>query len=60
MRPMVTKFGKQASTGFKSKETNQADAADIITSRSRDQLKSLYLYYHTAYGHQIWQDGKIS
>ena len=25
----------------------------------RDKLKSLYLYYHNAYGHQTWQDGDL-
>ena len=27
--------------------------------RSCDKLKSLYFYYHSAYGHQIWQDGNL-
>ena len=27
--------------------------------RSRDNLKSLYLYYHSAYSHQTWQAGDL-
>ena len=42
----------QASTSIKtdSNETNQTDAGDAITSKSRDKLKILYLHYHN--GHQ--------
>ena len=43
------------STGFSSNETNHAGAGDVITSRSRDKLKT-YLHYQSAYGHQTWQD----
>ena len=27
--------------------------------KSRDNLKSLYLHYHSAYGHQTWQTGDL-
>ena len=33
------------STGFDSNETNQAGAGDLIMSRSREKLKTLYLRY---------------
>ena len=39
-------------------ETSQADVGDVITSRSRDKLKT-YIHYQSAYGHQTWQDGKL-
>ena len=42
------------STGFDSNKTNQAGTGDVITSRSRDKLKT-YLHYQSAYGHQTWQ-----
>ena len=47
------------STGFDLNETNQAGAGDVITSRSRDKLKTLYLHYHSVYDHQTWQDGNL-
>ena len=40
------------STGFYSNETNQVGAADVITSRSRGNLKKYYPHYQSAYGHQ--------
>ena len=46
-------------TGFDSNGINQAGAGDFITSRSRDKLKTLYLHYQSAYGHQTWQDGNL-
>ena len=48
------------SGGFDSNETTQADAGDVITSRSRDKLKTLYLNYESAYGHQTWEDGNLA
>ena len=51
--PMTTKFGKQVH--LDSNETNQAGVSDVITSRSREKLKPLYLYQN-AYN-QTWQDG---
>ena len=27
--------------------------------RSRDKLKPLYLHYHSAHGHQTWQDDSL-
>ena len=42
--------------GVNSNVANQADAGDVITSRSRDKLKPLYLHYYSAYGHHSWQD----
>ena len=45
------------STGVELNETNQTGAGDLITSRSRNKLKILYLYNHSAYGYQTWQDG---
>ena len=32
-------------------EINQAGAAGVIMSRSRDKLKPFYVHYHRAYGH---------
>ena len=40
------------SMGVDSNETNRAGACDVITSRSYDKPKPLYLHYHSAYGHQ--------
>ena len=45
-------------TGFDSKETNQEGAGDVITSRSRDKIKT-YPHYQSAYGYQTWQDGNL-
>ena len=55
---MANKFGKQVHTsrGIGSNETSQAGAGDVITSRSLDKLKPLYLYYHSTFGHPTWQD----
>ena len=39
-------------------EASQAGVGDVITSRSRDKLKT-YLHYQSVYGHQTWQDGKL-
>ena len=47
------------STGFDSTETNQAAASEVITSRSRDKLKTLYLHYQRIYAHQAWQNGNL-
>ena len=41
------------STGFDSNQTNQAGAGDLITSRSSDKLKVIYLDYHSAYGTKL-------
>ena len=30
-----------------------------VLAKSRHKLKSLYLDYHSAYGHQTWQDGDL-
>ena len=58
---MINKFGRQVHLqDFDSNETNQAAADDVITSRSHGKLKSLYLFYQSAYGHQTWQDGNLS
>ena len=38
-------------------KSNQASAGDVITSRSNDKLKTLYLHYQSAYGYKMWQDG---
>ena len=40
-----------------SNETHEARAGDVITSRLRGKLKSLYLHYQNAHGHKTWQDG---
>ena len=37
----------------------QAGAGDVITSRSHENLKTLYLHYQSAYSHQTWQDGNL-
>ena len=42
------------SKGFESKETYRAGAGKVITSRSRDKLKTLKLHYQSAYHHQTW------
>ena len=47
------------SKGFDASDTNESGASDVITSRSIDKLKSLYLRYHCAYGQQTWQDGNL-
>ena len=57
IRPMSTKFDKQVHVRAFTQMTNQAGATDVITSRSREKLKPLYLHYHIAYGHQTWEDG---
>ena len=51
---------RQAGTskGFDSKKTNRADAGDVITSRSRDKIKT-YLHHQSAYNRQTWQDGNL-
>ena len=46
IRPMVNQIWQAGtSTGFDSNETNQAGADDVIVSRSREELKILYLHY---------------
>ena len=58
---MTTKFGKTGtSAGFDSNEIIQTGAGDVITSRSCDKLKALYLHYQGAHGHQTRQDGNLS
>ena len=47
------------SRGFDLSNTNQAGAGDVLTSWSRDKLKTLYLDYLSAYGHQTWLDGNL-
>ena len=37
--------------GIGSNEASQAGTGDVITSRSLDKLKPLYLYYHSVFGH---------
>ena len=37
-------------------EINQAGAAGVIMSRSRDKLKPFYVHYHSVYGYHTWQD----
>ena len=44
------------STEVASKQTNQAAAGGVITLRSHDKLKTLYLHYHSAHGNQTSQD----
>ena len=46
IRPMVNQIWQAGtSTEFDSNETNQAGADDVIVSRSREELKRLYLHY---------------
>ena len=40
------------STEFDSNEINQAGAGDVISSRSRDKLNTLYLLYQSTHDHQ--------
>ena len=47
IRPLTFTFGKQVH--------NQTGAGDVITSGLRDKLKTFYLHYQRAYGHQTWQ-----
>ena len=42
-----------------SNETNHTSARDINTSISPHKLKTLYLYFQTAYDHQTWQYGNL-
>ena len=44
-----------------SNETNQAGAGDVITSRLRDKLKTLYRHYRyrSVYSHQTWLVGNL-
>ena len=51
----ILQVGK--STRCDSNENNQAGSGDVITSRSRDKLKALYLHYQGVSCHQTWQDG---
>ena len=53
---MITQAG--TSIGFDSNDTNQAGAGDVITSRSRDKLKTC-LNSLRPYDHQTWQDGNL-
>ena len=61
IKPMTTKFGKQVhlEVHLDSNETNKAGAYDVITPRSRDKLKTLYLHYPSVYSHPSWQDGNL-
>ena len=45
--------------GFELNEANQAGAYKVIMSRSHEKLKSLYLNYYSAYGHQTRQDDNL-
>ena len=57
---MITKFGKQKHLqDLIQMRSNLAGAGDAITSGSRDKLKTLYLQYQLAYGHQTWQDDDL-
>ena len=51
---------RQADTsrGINSNNTYQAIAGDVITSESRDKLKT-YFHYQSVFGHQTWQDGNL-
>ena len=49
-----------ASTAFDSNYTNQAGGGDVIMSRSREKLKTLFLHYQSTCGHQILQDGNLA
>ena len=48
------------STKFDSNETNQPGTGGVITSRSRDRLKALYLQNQITYGYQAGQVGNLS
>ena len=56
---MTTKFETGTSRGDDSNGTSQAGARDVIISRSRDKLKTLYLHYQSAYDHQTWLNGNL-
>ena len=47
------------SRGVDSNETNQPDVGDVIPSRSRNKLKTLYHHCQSSYGQQTWQDGTL-
>ena len=36
------------------------DPAITWSCETRNNLKSLYLHYHSAFGHQTWQTGDLS
>ena len=57
---MTTKFETGTSRGDDSNGTSQAGARDVIISRSRDKLKTLYLHYQSAYDHQTWLNGNLT
>ena len=57
IRPMTTNCQAGTSREVDSNEINQAGAGDVITSRSHDKIKTLYLHYQSVSGHQTWQDG---
>ena len=57
VRPMTTKFDKQVHLQDLTQMT--LIKLVLVTSKSRDKLKKLYLNYQSAYGHQTWQDGKL-
>ena len=59
IRPMTTKFGKKVYLQDLTK-MKLAGAGDVLTSRSRDKLKSLYLKYQSVYGHHTWYHGNLS
>ena len=44
------------SRGVDSSKTNQASFGDVITWKSSDKLKTLYLHYHNVYGYKTLRD----
>ena len=45
--PMVTKLGRQVHLEVDSNENYQSDAGGVITSKSRDKIKTLCLQYQS-------------
>ena len=54
---MATKLGRMAPYLMDSCPLSHTTLWSHGLVRSHDQRKSLYLHYHSAYGHQTWQDG---
>ena len=52
--PMATKLGREVTYS----EGLPLIKCDPVTSRN--QLRLLYLHYHSVYGHDIWWDGDLS
>ena len=57
IKTMTNKFGKQVD--LQDLIQMRLRSGDIITPRSRDKLKTLYLHHQSGCGHQTQQDGNL-